>query len=92
MLGDDSCPSHIEVEPLPISSRPKGVRPAAVQGLASHRGTGDDNPSNHPDTLAFVLLCDDAEVVMRYVAAWILGVPVSLIALWFVVGHMGCGH
>ena len=42
--------------------------------------------------LALVLLRDVTEVVMRYIAAWILGVPVSLIALWFVVSHVGCGH
>ncbi len=29
---------------------------------------------------------------MRYIAAWALGVPISLIALWFVVGHMACGR
>jgi hypothetical protein len=29
--------------------------------------------------------------VMKYGVAWLLGVPVSLIALWFVVNQMGCG-
>jgi hypothetical protein len=28
---------------------------------------------------------------MKYGVAWLLGVPVSLIALWFVVNQMGCG-
>ncbi len=28
---------------------------------------------------------------MKYGVAWLLGVPVSLIALWFVVSQMGCG-
>jgi hypothetical protein len=28
---------------------------------------------------------------MKYGAAWLLGVPVSIIALWFVVNQMGCG-
>jgi hypothetical protein len=28
---------------------------------------------------------------MRYIAAWMLGVPVSVIALWYVLGHSGCG-
>ena len=28
---------------------------------------------------------------MKYGVAWMLGVPVSLIALWFVVNQMGCG-
>jgi len=30
--------------------------------------------------------------VMRYVVAWILGVPLSVIALWYVVGHAACGR
>jgi hypothetical protein len=29
---------------------------------------------------------------MRYLVAWILGVPFGLIVLWFVVGHMACGR
>jgi len=28
---------------------------------------------------------------MRYIAAWILGVPFSLIVLWYIVGHSACG-
>jgi hypothetical protein len=28
---------------------------------------------------------------MRYIIAWLLGVPLGIIALWFVVGHMACG-
>lgn len=28
---------------------------------------------------------------MKYGVAWLLGVPVSVIALWFVVSQMGCG-
>jgi hypothetical protein len=28
---------------------------------------------------------------MRYLIAWLLGVPLGIIALWFVVGHMACG-
>jgi hypothetical protein len=27
---------------------------------------------------------------MRYLVAWILGVPLGVIALWFVVGHTAC--
>jgi hypothetical protein len=30
-------------------------------------------------------------VVMKYGVAWLLGVPVSIIALWFVANQMGCG-
>jgi hypothetical protein len=29
---------------------------------------------------------------MRYVIAWMLGVPFSVIALWYVVGHVACGR
>ena len=29
--------------------------------------------------------------VMKYGVAWLLGVPVSIIALWFVANQMGCG-
>ena len=29
---------------------------------------------------------------MRYIAAWILGVPFSLIVVWYVVGHAACGR
>ena len=28
---------------------------------------------------------------MRYVAAWLLGVPLSVIVLWYIVGHAACG-
>jgi hypothetical protein len=28
---------------------------------------------------------------MRYIVAWLLGVPLGVIVLWFVVGHMACG-
>lgn len=29
--------------------------------------------------------------LMRYMVAWLLGVPFSLIVLWYVVGHTACG-
>lgn len=29
---------------------------------------------------------------MRYILAWILGVPFGVIVLWFVVGHAACGR
>jgi hypothetical protein len=29
---------------------------------------------------------------MRYIVAWILGVPFSVIVLWYLVGHTACGH
>jgi hypothetical protein len=28
---------------------------------------------------------------VRYIAAWILGVPFSVIVLWYIVGHAACG-
>ena len=28
---------------------------------------------------------------MRYMVAWLLGVPFSIIVLWFIVGHAACG-
>jgi hypothetical protein len=30
--------------------------------------------------------------VMRYIVAWLLGVPFSVIVLWYIVGHVACGH
>jgi hypothetical protein len=29
---------------------------------------------------------------MRYIIAWMLGVPFSLIVLWYIVGHAACSH
>ena len=29
---------------------------------------------------------------MRYLVAWILGVPFGIIVLWYVVGHAACGR
>ncbi len=28
---------------------------------------------------------------MRYLLAWLLGVPFSVVALWYIVGHAACG-
>jgi hypothetical protein len=28
---------------------------------------------------------------MRYMVAWLLGVPFSVIVLWYVAAHSGCG-
>ena len=42
--------------------------------------------------MALKLLLEDMEVIMRYIAAWMLGVPVSVIAIWYVVGHAACGR
>jgi hypothetical protein len=29
---------------------------------------------------------------MRYIVAWLLGVPLSVIAIWYVLGHAACGR
>jgi hypothetical protein len=29
---------------------------------------------------------------MRYIVAWLLGIPFSVIVLWYIVGHVACGH
>jgi hypothetical protein len=31
-------------------------------------------------------------IEMRYIVAWMLGVPFSVIAIWYVVGHAACGR
>jgi len=28
---------------------------------------------------------------MRYIVAWLLGVPLGVVVLWYVVGHAACG-
>jgi hypothetical protein len=33
---------------------------------------------------------DVPEVDMRYIVAWILGVPLSVIVVWFIIGHTAC--
>lgn len=38
-----------------------------------------------------ILLLTTAEVLeMRYILAWALGVPFSVIVLWYIVAHAGC--
>jgi hypothetical protein len=32
------------------------------------------------------------EGIMRYIAAWLLGVPFSVIVIWYLVGHAACGR
>ena len=29
---------------------------------------------------------------MRYIVGWMLGIPFSVIVLWYVVAHAGCGR
>jgi hypothetical protein len=28
---------------------------------------------------------------MRYIVAWLLGVPLSVIVVWYIIGHAACG-
>lgn len=30
--------------------------------------------------------------VVRYIVAWLLGVPFGLIVIWYIVGHAACGR
>ena len=45
-----------------------------------------------PGTTAYHLQNEARRFVMRYLVAWMLGVPFSVIALWYIVGHAACGH
>jgi hypothetical protein len=40
---------------------------------------------------ALTTLLGVKEKRMKYGVAWLLGVPVSIIALWFLAGQIGCG-
>jgi len=42
--------------------------------------------------LAWRLLTIGRRLLMRYMVAWMLGVPFSVIVLWYIVGHAACGH
>jgi hypothetical protein len=37
------------------------------------------------------LLRETPEVAMRYMVAWMLGVPLSVIVVWYLLGHAACG-
>jgi hypothetical protein len=37
-----------------------------------------------------LLQCESEGSCMRYFAAWLLGVPFSVIVLWYLVAHSGC--
>jgi hypothetical protein len=32
----------------------------------------------------------ERESIMRYIAAWLLGVPFGIIVLWFLANQVGC--
>jgi hypothetical protein len=40
--------------------------------------------------LVVAFLLSRARGSMRYILAWALGVPFSVVALWYVVAHAGC--
>jgi hypothetical protein len=40
---------------------------------------------------ALIAYPNDGGLNMRYIVAWMLGVPFSVIVLWYVVGHTACG-
>ena len=40
--------------------------------------------------MANFLLYLTARCEMRYFVAWLVGVPFSLIVLWYIVGHVAC--
>ncbi len=29
---------------------------------------------------------------MRYIVAWVLGVPFSIVLIWYVLAHSACAH
>jgi hypothetical protein len=41
--------------------------------------------------LAGFLLRETVRCPMRYIVAWLLGVPLGVIVLWYIVGHAACG-
>jgi hypothetical protein len=59
-------------------------------GLLLNRATAPAERESAP--VAQRLLCWRTEVGMRYIVAWVLGVPFSVIVLWYIVGHAACGH
>ena len=40
--------------------------------------------------VGILLLSDGGGARMRYILAWALGVPFSVIVLWYIVAHAGC--
>ena len=60
-------------------------RSCPLRHIASRR-----SPARRTPSLALLLLDLSTEDQMRYVVAWLLGVPLSVIALWYVVGHTAC--
>ena len=48
-------------------------------------------PSRRKCHVARGLLMTGLEIDMRYIAAWMLGVPFSVIAVWYILAHSACG-
>jgi hypothetical protein len=44
------------------------------------------------NAMGWILALPATEVEMKYGIAWLLGVPTSVIILWFLVSHIACGH
>ena len=42
------------------------------------------------DVVAFLLRAQAEVSCMRYIVAWALGVPFSIVVLWYIVAHAGC--
>jgi hypothetical protein len=61
------------------------------------RGRGDAlaarriRPDFHRCDLALFLLCQVRMRGLKYLVAWLLGVPFSIIVLWFLANQAGCG-
>jgi hypothetical protein len=78
-----------------------GVMNPAERGIAEVAGSSASRmpPSEEPrhkwvsrvGTLAGSLLSIGGGENMRYIAAWLLGVPLSVIAIWYVIGNTACG-
>ena len=69
---------HFERPCLELRQRPKHNAEAKALSRCCHGVVG-------------ILLLTTAEVLeMRYILAWALGVPFSVIVLWYIVAHAGC--
>jgi hypothetical protein len=50
------------------------------------------NPTSDATVNGAPVACGTTEAKMRYIVAWMLGVPLSVIAVWYVIGHAACGR
>ena len=97
--GDGVVTHHKDVPAAPQRDRAGDPRASARSGAAfevarrllcsyrSHLG------GRFKSGLAKVSTVDTAGVrIMKYGLAWLVGIPLPLIALWFFVNHSGCGY